>query len=65
MLPQAVINFHHDAPNSQVPGFNFHELLVNNILATSHGESAWNSCLYVKTILHLQKIPRINFLKLP
>ena len=39
------INFHHDAPNIHVPGFNFLEFLVNDLSKRGHGKSAKHTCM--------------------
>ena len=41
----------------QIPGFHFHEFLINALLASSHSESAKH--IPVKAKLHPEKIPSI------
>ena len=41
------MTFHHDAPNSHVPGFL--GFLVNALSATSHSESAKHACSHTKS----------------
>ena len=48
---KALITFHHDAPNSYVPGVNFLEFLVNGLSTRSHGEFAKYNCMQKPYIL--------------
>ena len=55
---KALITFHHVASNTQVPGFNFLDFLVNDLSTKSHAESY----MCVKVALPLQKFPRFSYL---
>ena len=61
---KTLITFRYDAPNSQVPGFNFLEFLVNVLSTGSRGESTKHTCSYVKAIAYCfcRKFSRFTFL---
>ena len=59
----ALTTFHHHAPNSHVPNFNFLEFLINGLSTRSHGESPEHICSACRSHIALErKSPWFNFL---